>query len=313
MLAFEKKLYEERLIEPNHSIFPTTFFILPTFISSLVDLHIHLSFLLVAMFSQAFLALAVLALTEARFNQEQVPIPAIAAVTSGGGPGVAATIAGQAISDLLAAANPCAKLKRGDQIIAQLGTGADAVAAAKGMIAAEQNFNPFVVSIPVLCSDPTLPTTPILRGITPKIDPAVGGADVANSLSAKSLTSPFPANGMSVAQVLAAQGFTNFTTKDLAGNAGSASNSGGTQVKVAATSPQPCPPRQSSSLSTSISKFLAPTPTTMSTSIRCGSAAGSSPSGKLSCDRCNVLICTAQGKAVDPVITTTTTSGELNP
>jgi hypothetical protein len=43
-----------------------------------------------------------------RFGQEQVPIPAIAAV-QGGSPGVAQTIAGAAISDLLAAANDCAK------------------------------------------------------------------------------------------------------------------------------------------------------------------------------------------------------------
>jgi hypothetical protein len=45
------------------------------------------------------------------FGQEQIPIPAIQAVTSGGGPGVADTLAGSAISTLLAAANPCAKVQ----------------------------------------------------------------------------------------------------------------------------------------------------------------------------------------------------------
>jgi hypothetical protein len=51
----------------------------------------------------------VLVLTSYSFNQEQIPIAAIQAVTSGGAPGVAATLAGSAIGTLLAAANPCAK------------------------------------------------------------------------------------------------------------------------------------------------------------------------------------------------------------
>jgi hypothetical protein len=50
-----------------------------------------------------------LAVAQARFNQEQIPIPAIAAV-QGGAAGVAPTIAGAAISDLLAGANACAKV-----------------------------------------------------------------------------------------------------------------------------------------------------------------------------------------------------------
>jgi hypothetical protein len=52
----------------------------------------------------------VLVLTYCSFGQEQIPIAAIQAVTSGGGPGVAATLAGSAISTLLAAANPCSKI-----------------------------------------------------------------------------------------------------------------------------------------------------------------------------------------------------------
>lgn len=103
------------------------------------------------------LVAALVAFVEARFGQEQVPIPAISAV-QGGDPGAAATIAGAAISDLLAAANPCAKLQRGDQILAELGTGADALAAAIGIVAAEQNVNPFAATQPTICSDVCIPT-----------------------------------------------------------------------------------------------------------------------------------------------------------
>jgi hypothetical protein len=49
------------------------------------------------------------AVAQARFGQEQIPIPAIAAV-QGGEPGAAPTIAGAAISDLLAGSNACAKV-----------------------------------------------------------------------------------------------------------------------------------------------------------------------------------------------------------
>lgn len=155
------------------------------------------------------------------FGQEQIPIAAISAVTSGGQPGQAATIAGGAISTLLAAANPCAKLQTADTIISELGTGADAVAAAKGLVAAEQNFNPFVVSVPSICSDPSLPATAILRGIVPLIDPAVTGSDLENANSNKSVATSFAVTaGMSVADVMVAQGFSNFTTKALDGTVG---------------------------------------------------------------------------------------------
>lgn len=61
--------------------------------------------------SKAILLSLLIAYAEARFGQEQEPISAISAVTSGGGPGVAATLAGGAISTLLGAANPCAKVR----------------------------------------------------------------------------------------------------------------------------------------------------------------------------------------------------------
>ena len=90
--------------------------------------------------------------------------------------------------------------------IASLGDGADAVKAAQDFVHAEQNFNPFNQDVPTLCSDPTLPTTAVLRGILPLIDPAVGGSDVANQLANQSLTTPFASTGMSIAQIFAANG-----------------------------------------------------------------------------------------------------------
>ncbi|KUL87404.1 hypothetical protein ZTR_04699 [Talaromyces verruculosus] len=112
---------------------------------------------------------------EARFGQEQGngAIAAIGALTDLGQPGQAATLAGTSIQFLLAAANPCGKLTQADKIVAELGTSDAAIAAARGLVAAEQNFNPFVVSVPSICSDPTLPTTAALRGVVPLIDPAV--------------------------------------------------------------------------------------------------------------------------------------------
>lgn len=99
----------------------------------------------------------------ARFGQENVPIDAIQQV-QGGNPGDAATIAGAAISDLLGGADACDKLKRGDQILSELGEGDDAIAAAIGMVAAEKNFNPSAQDVPTVCDDPTLPENPLLRG-----------------------------------------------------------------------------------------------------------------------------------------------------
>ncbi|KAB2578347.1 uncharacterized protein LTHEOB_5822 [Lasiodiplodia theobromae] len=173
------------------------------------------------MLSKTLLTAYLAILVEARFGQEQVPIQAISEV-QGGQPGQAQTIAGAAISDLLAAANPCDKLQRGDQILAELGTGADAMAAAIGMVAAEQNFNPFNTDKPTICSDPTLPTSAALRGITPLVDPDVDGADVANALSNQTRANPLDATGLSVADLLQQNGFTNFATKDSNGNAGAA-------------------------------------------------------------------------------------------
>ena len=86
----------------------------------------------------------------------------------------------------------------------------------------EKNFNNFTQDIPTLCSDPTLPTTAAIRGVLPKIDPAVGGSTLANQLATTSLTTPFDATGKSIADIFTANGFSNFTTQDSAGNTGTA-------------------------------------------------------------------------------------------
>ncbi|GAD92796.1 hypothetical protein SS1G_13115 [Paecilomyces variotii No. 5] len=188
------------------------------------------------MLSEAILVSALALLAEARFGQEQVPVAAVQAVTSGGQPGQAATLAGAVPGVLLAAANPCAKLQLADKIIAQLGNGDDAITAAKGVVAAEQNFNPFTVSVPSICSDPTLPTTAALRGIIPLVDPAVVGSDVENANSNSSLQTPFNADGLSVAQIMIANGFSNFTSKALDGTTDNAPAAISAATAVAAVS-----------------------------------------------------------------------------
>jgi hypothetical protein len=88
------------------------------------------------MVSKALIIAAVIAYVEARFGEENKPIGRISEV-QGGEPGAAATIAGAAISTLLGGANSCDKLATADQIVAELGGGADAIEAALGMVTAE--------------------------------------------------------------------------------------------------------------------------------------------------------------------------------
>ncbi|KEY68363.1 hypothetical protein S7711_01141 [Stachybotrys chartarum IBT 7711] len=163
--------------------------------------------------SKAVLVSALLALVEARFGQEQIPVAAVSDLGAAGfgAPGVAATIAGSIPGALLAAASPCDKLSIADQIIAELGDDEQVIAAAIGLVAAETNFNPFAVDVPFVCADPALPATEVLRGIVPLVDPAVAGSDVENANSAASVATPFDATGLSQAEVMIAQGFSSFT------------------------------------------------------------------------------------------------------
>ncbi|EQB56525.1 hypothetical protein CGLO_03468 [Colletotrichum gloeosporioides Cg-14] len=175
--------------------------------------------------SKTLLISALLAVAEARFGQEQTPVSAVSSLQNVGNPGEAATLAGGIPGVLLAAANPCDKLTLADKIVTQLGDSAEVLDAAKGLVAAEQNFNPFVVSVPNICGDASLPATEALRGIVPLVDPAVTGSDTENANSATSKTTPFDAAGLSVADVMKAQGFSNFTTAGAAaGNAGAGNN-----------------------------------------------------------------------------------------
>lgn len=120
-------------------------------------------------------------------------------------------------------ANVPTKLQLADQIVQTLGNDSAVIAGAAALVAAEKNFNPFTQSIPTICSDTSLPVTQALRGIVPLVDPAVTGSDTENANSATSLKTPFDATGLSVAQVMAANGFSNFTTQAADGTTGSAS------------------------------------------------------------------------------------------
>ncbi|KAL7276074.1 hypothetical protein RUND412_000959 [Rhizina undulata] len=178
----------------------------------------------------SLVASLLLAVAQARFGQENAVQGVIAAI--GGNNGEADTLAGASIGTLLAAANPCSKLSLADQVAALTGTGA--VDAAKKLVQAEQNFNPFAVSIPSICSDPTLPSTAALRGILPLIDPSVVGAAAVNSASPGTLTNPLDQTGISVAQMLINFGFSNFTSEAAATTAAAAAATAAAQTQVAA-------------------------------------------------------------------------------
>ncbi|KAF2709895.1 hypothetical protein K504DRAFT_490163 [Pleomassaria siparia CBS 279.74] len=184
--------------------------------------------------TKTFLVAIAIAYVEARFGQEQVPISAIGAV-QGGSPGAAATVAGAAISDLLGAANSCAKLTRADQIVTELGGGADAIAAAIGMVTAEKNTNPFVNgNVQNVCADATLPKTPELRGITPLIDPAVDVKGDVNALSASSKAAPLDATGKSVFDLIVDAGFGDLVKgQDATGGAVAAAGGAGAGANAA--------------------------------------------------------------------------------
>ncbi|KAB5566734.1 hypothetical protein GE09DRAFT_1028320 [Coniochaeta sp. 2T2.1] len=166
--------------------------------------------------SKFLLLTAIIALTEARFGKEGVVQARIQGLSDFGNPGEAPTLAGQTPGVLLAGANACAKLQLADEIVASLGNDPAVLAGAIELVAAEKNFNPSAQSIPTICSDASLPATPELRGIVPLVDPAVEGSDVENANSAASLKAPFDATGLSVADVMRAQGFSNFTEQALA-------------------------------------------------------------------------------------------------
>lgn len=185
------------------------------------------------MYTKAAALALLIAFAEARFGQEQVPAPAVAALSDFGNPGEAATLAGQVPGVILAGANACDKLVLADQIVDTLGNDPAVIAAAQALVGAEKNTNPFVVDIPSICSDANLPATAELRGIIPLIDPDTDGADVQNANAAASLANPLNADGLSVADVTSNAGFNNFTAQgsdgaveDVAGGANNGADEG---------------------------------------------------------------------------------------
>ncbi|KAK8121667.1 hypothetical protein PG984_010337 [Apiospora sp. TS-2023a] len=183
------------------------------------------------MYTKAAALAILLAVAEARFGQEGAVQNAIQGLSSFGQPGSAGSLAGQTPSVLLAAADPCAKLELADKIVTTLGNDPEVIKGAKELVAAEQNFNPFNVKVPNICADASLPATAELRGIVSKVDPAVDGAAQANQDATKSLTTPFDASGKSVADIMKANGFTNFAAKGgaAAGGAAAGGNAGNNQ------------------------------------------------------------------------------------
>lgn len=77
------------------------------------------------------------------------------------------------------------------------------------MVVAEKNVNPFNSQTPVVCSDPSLPTSEILRGRTPLVDPDFDDADIANALSAQTKANPIDATGKSILDLLLEAGVKN--------------------------------------------------------------------------------------------------------
>ncbi|RKO93316.1 hypothetical protein BDK51DRAFT_50011 [Blyttiomyces helicus] len=90
----------------------------------------------------------------------------------------AGVIGGGSIGTLLAAADPCNKLKSADAAVAAAkAASCDAegtkivLEAAMDLVHGEKNFNPFVTNLDGVCLDASLPVTPELRGIPPLVDP----------------------------------------------------------------------------------------------------------------------------------------------
>jgi hypothetical protein len=112
--------------------------------------------------------------------------------------------------------------------VTELGGGADAIAAAMGLVAAEKNTNPFANgNAQNVCGDASLPATPELRGITPLIDPAVDTAGAAAALSKQSLGAPLAADGMSVFDLMSAAGLGDLVVSQAAaGGAAAGGNAG---------------------------------------------------------------------------------------
>ncbi|KAI8803218.1 hypothetical protein BJ742DRAFT_683307 [Cladochytrium replicatum] len=131
----------------------------------------------------AFLVLASSAAVHARFGQEQKAQLAAKLNTAGcvgaDGSRLVDKFSGQEISKLLAAAGACDKITLADQVVAAgrdlCGSNADqfngVIDAAIDLVQAEHNFNPFVTLQDIVCTDASLPSESVLRGIVQIVDP----------------------------------------------------------------------------------------------------------------------------------------------
>ncbi|KAJ3111792.1 hypothetical protein HDU96_005340 [Phlyctochytrium bullatum] len=197
-------------------------------------------------------ASALLASVSARFGQEQAVGLGGKVSASGcfrnGDP--TAGFGGQEIQNLLAASNPCNKLSQADALVAAAqqacpGTAAfnQVLQAAMDLVAAERNFNPFAGNLDSVCADPSLPATPALRGIIQLVDPrtqapnnndpALAAAAAKVNAQAKQVLNAArkalkgPGASGSMADLLAAKGFTAIQgAKNNGGNAAK-KNAGG--------------------------------------------------------------------------------------
>lgn len=96
------------------------------------------------------------------------------------------------------------------------------------MVTAEKNTNPFANNnTQNVCSDPTLPATAELRGITPLIDPAVDVDGAVAALSKQTAASPLNADGLSVFDLLVQAGFGDLVKGQAAAGGAAAGNANG--------------------------------------------------------------------------------------
>ncbi|KAI8909220.1 hypothetical protein EDD86DRAFT_191127, partial [Gorgonomyces haynaldii] len=151
----------------------------------------------------------------ARFGQQNPPAQEKVNAAVGG------SLGGQVPSTLLGGADPCAKLKLADEIVAAKAGDQAALDAAKALVNTEANFNPFTEgALPKFCADAALPATKELRGILAQVSDqdlktpfgANGGLTAAqiNDIATKSVQTPLAADGKSVAQLYKEQGFNDF-------------------------------------------------------------------------------------------------------
>jgi hypothetical protein len=127
--------------------------------------------------------------------------------------------------DLLIHTPACDRYKTADHIVIAAAGNVKCIKVAMEYTNAEKNM--LVNSLPRFCNDPSLPATPILRGILPLVDPATKGADAINAIAKSTLktaiasaagpitANPNKAGDKSIDQLMIKNGFTNFYLGEL--------------------------------------------------------------------------------------------------